>query len=293
MCSGSSVGEIPPYTNHTRNTAIKPKATANDRLESLAASDLKYVPNRNCPAEAHLRPHGHDQKNTKSHRQTRGQSRANAPRDAGNESGEAWGFPGPDIQQVQKYEKGTNRIGANRLQHISHILQVPAAFVFDGAQHLAGMPVAAGFEDAPSPAYVTDFLATSDGLALTKAFMRIPNAKLRRRIVNLVEQMQVKRAINAAPISSVARHKSFRADVSLIDAGTTAKPPTRPRRLHSIVDTTSPVWLVLLRIEADEKGAKAVYVLETMRHTRRNVKDVAGLQRLLDSALYRSARGIV
>src|SRR5580693_5306233 len=83
------------------------------------------------------------------------------------------------FQQVQKYEKGTNRIGASRLHHISHILQVPAACFFDGAQHLAGTPAAAGFEDAPSPAYVTDFLATSDGLALTKAFMRILDAKLR------------------------------------------------------------------------------------------------------------------
>ena len=96
---------------------------------------------------------------------------------------------GLTFQQVQKYEKGTNRMGASRLQHISHILQVPAPFFFDGAQHLPGMPAAAEFEDAPSPAYVTDFLATSDGLALTKAFMRIPDAKLRRRIVDLVEQI--------------------------------------------------------------------------------------------------------
>jgi hypothetical protein len=42
---------------------------------------------------------------------------------------------------------------------------------------------------APSPDYVTDFLATADGLALTKAFMRIKNAKLKRCIVDLVEQI--------------------------------------------------------------------------------------------------------
>ena len=46
-----------------------------------------------------------------------------------------------------------------------------------------------GMCEAPSPAYVSDFLATSDGLALTKAFMRIKDAKLRRRIVDLVEQI--------------------------------------------------------------------------------------------------------
>ncbi|MBO0758252.1 MAG: transcriptional regulator, partial [Bradyrhizobiaceae bacterium] len=44
-------------------------------------------------------------------------------------------------------------------------------------------------DGAPSTAYVSDFLATSDGLALTKSFMRIKDAKLRRRIVDLVEQI--------------------------------------------------------------------------------------------------------
>ena len=46
-----------------------------------------------------------------------------------------------------------------------------------------------GMREAPPPAHLSDFLATSDGLALTKAFMRIGNAKLRRRIVDLVEQI--------------------------------------------------------------------------------------------------------
>ena len=96
---------------------------------------------------------------------------------------------GLTFQQVQKYEKGTNRIGASRLQQISHILQVPVSFFFDGAPIVAGMPRAEGVSEAPSPAYVSDFLATSDGLALTKAFMRIDDSKLRRRIVDLVEQI--------------------------------------------------------------------------------------------------------
>jgi hypothetical protein len=46
-----------------------------------------------------------------------------------------------------------------------------------------------GMGEAPSPAYVSDFLATSDGLSLTKSFMKIKNSKLRRRIVDLVEQI--------------------------------------------------------------------------------------------------------
>ncbi len=92
------------------------------------------------------------------------------------------------FQQVQKYEKGTNRIGASRLQQIAHILQVPVAFFFEGAPDLR--PDAGGKQiEAPSPAFVSDFLATSEGLALTKAFMRIKEAKLRRRIVDLVEEI--------------------------------------------------------------------------------------------------------
>lgn len=96
---------------------------------------------------------------------------------------------GLTFQQVQKYEKGTNRIGASRLQQISHILQVPVSFFFDGAPAGGTTPRAEGMGEAPSPAYVSDFLATSDGLALTKAFMRIADSKLRRRIVDLVEQI--------------------------------------------------------------------------------------------------------
>ena len=95
---------------------------------------------------------------------------------------------GLTFQQVQKYEKGTNRIGASRLQQISHILQVPVSFFFEGAPS-GGSARGEGFGEAPSPAYVSDFLATSDGLALTKAFMRISDSKLRRRIVDLVEQI--------------------------------------------------------------------------------------------------------
>jgi transcriptional regulator with XRE-family HTH domain len=94
---------------------------------------------------------------------------------------------GLTFQQVQKYEKGTNRIGASRLQQIALILQVPVSFFFEGAPHVGGHH--GGMSEAPSPAYVSDFLATSDGLSLTQSFMRIKNSKMRRRIVDLVEQI--------------------------------------------------------------------------------------------------------
>jgi transcriptional regulator with XRE-family HTH domain len=98
--------------------------------------------------------------------------------------GEALGLT---FQQVQKYEKGTNRVGASRLQQISEILQVPVSFLFDGGP--SGAAGADGFSEGSSPAYVSDFLATSEGLALTRAFTRITDAKLRRSIVELVEQI--------------------------------------------------------------------------------------------------------
>ncbi len=101
---------------------------------------------------------------------------------------------GLTFQQVQKYEKGTNRIGASRLQQIAHILQVSVSFFFEGAPDVEGLTSANGMTEAPSPTYVSDFLATSDGLALTKAFMRINDAKLRRRIVDLVEHIAGKPA---------------------------------------------------------------------------------------------------
>jgi transcriptional regulator with XRE-family HTH domain len=91
---------------------------------------------------------------------------------------------GLTFQQVQKYEKGTNRIGASRLQHIASIQQVPISFFFEGAP---GSSYA--LDQAQSPAYISDFLATPDGLALTRAYMCIQDAKLRRSIVGLVKQI--------------------------------------------------------------------------------------------------------
>ncbi len=94
---------------------------------------------------------------------------------------------GLTFQQVQKYEKGTNRVGASRIQQISEILQVPVSFLFEGGPNSTAS--AAGLSETTSPAHVSDFLATSEGLALTRAFTRIPDAKLRRSIVELVEQI--------------------------------------------------------------------------------------------------------
>src|ERR1039457_3123106 len=81
---------------------------------------------------------------------------------------------GLTLQQVQKYEKGTNRMGASRLQHVSRILHVAICFFFEGSP---GQLKAKG--DAPSLAYMSDFMATTDGLTLAKAFMQIKNVSVR------------------------------------------------------------------------------------------------------------------
>ena len=92
---------------------------------------------------------------------------------------------GVSFQQVQKYEKGANRIGASRLQHISRILQVPVAFFFDAVSQLPPSVT----KDQPLTE-LTEFMATRDGIALAKAFMQIDNMQLRRRLVELVEQIE-------------------------------------------------------------------------------------------------------
>jgi transcriptional regulator with XRE-family HTH domain len=103
--------------------------------------------------------------------------------------GEALGLT---FQQIQKYEKGTNRVGASRIQQISEILQVPVSFLFEGGP--TSTTGGDGFGEGTSPAYVSDFLATSEGLALTRAFTRIADTKLRRSIVDLVEQIAAREA---------------------------------------------------------------------------------------------------
>ncbi|ODN72149.1 helix-turn-helix domain-containing protein [Methylobrevis pamukkalensis] len=93
---------------------------------------------------------------------------------------------GITFQQIQKYEKGTNRVGASRLSHISTVLKVPVAFFFEDAPGQG--EEAAGFAEQPR-SYVVDFLSSSEGLALNKAFVRIEDAKVRRKVIDLVQAL--------------------------------------------------------------------------------------------------------
>ena len=91
---------------------------------------------------------------------------------------------GLTFQQVQKYEKGTNRMGASRLMQIANVLRVPVAFFFEGAPAQPRIS-----RTAPSPNFVSEFLSMEDGQALTRAFTRLRNAKIKRSLVHLVENI--------------------------------------------------------------------------------------------------------
>ncbi|HRK70184.1 MAG TPA: helix-turn-helix transcriptional regulator [Micropepsaceae bacterium] len=99
---------------------------------------------------------------------------------------------GLTFQQVQKYEKGANRIGASRLFHIAQILSVPVSFFFEDLSQ-ADLPKKGlrGFaEDAGEETEnLIAFLSTPEGMQLNRAFTRISDAKLRRRILDLVVEI--------------------------------------------------------------------------------------------------------
>ncbi len=96
---------------------------------------------------------------------------------------------GLTFQQVQKYEKGVNRIGASRMQHLSEILKVPIAFFYEGVPAAGARSSQIIVDDVGvSPALLDNFLATRDGLAIAKAFDRM-DPKIRRRFVALAEEL--------------------------------------------------------------------------------------------------------
>jgi transcriptional regulator with XRE-family HTH domain len=99
--------------------------------------------------------------------------------------GEALGIT---FQQIQKYEKGTNRVGASRLQNISSVLNVPVAFFFEDApgDPSTGQP---GMSEANSSNYVVDFLSSSEGLQLNRAFIKIEDPKIRRKLIDLAKAL--------------------------------------------------------------------------------------------------------
>ena len=92
---------------------------------------------------------------------------------------------GLTFQQVQKYEKGVNRIGAGRLFEMSRILNVPVDFFYEGLNGTPGQPAAGEAEGAS----VMEFVSSGEGLQLSLAFMKIKDAKVRKRVLDLVKSL--------------------------------------------------------------------------------------------------------
>lgn len=93
---------------------------------------------------------------------------------------------GVTFQQVQKYEKGTNRVGSSRLQAIADALGVSVSFFFEGASGASGeLEEAAGQESEELRA----FLGSSEGLAFNRAFLKIRDGKVRRKFLGLVKAL--------------------------------------------------------------------------------------------------------
>lgn len=90
------------------------------------------------------------------------------------------------FQQVQKYERGSNRISASKLYEISRALKAPVAYFFEG---YGATEAVEGFSESESEQFVHGFLMTTEGIELAEAFPRIKNPKWRRRILELVRAL--------------------------------------------------------------------------------------------------------
>ncbi|OCP15328.1 MULTISPECIES: helix-turn-helix transcriptional regulator [unclassified Ensifer] len=91
---------------------------------------------------------------------------------------------GITFQQVQKYEKGTNRIGASRLQAIADVLGVHPSFFFQEGEE--GAAPRAGLGDVREPNEISSFVSSKEGIALNRAFLKITDPILRKKIISLV-----------------------------------------------------------------------------------------------------------
>lgn len=90
------------------------------------------------------------------------------------------------FQQVQKYERGSNRISASKLYEIARALKAPVAYFFEGYGQTEAVE---GFSESESEQFVHGFLMTTEGIELAEAFPRIKSAKLRRRVLELVRSL--------------------------------------------------------------------------------------------------------
>jgi transcriptional regulator with XRE-family HTH domain len=112
------------------------------------------------------------------------------------------------FQQIQKYEKGTNRIGASRLFQLSRILEVPVNFFFEDAAFSTASTGASygGFREPDAESFLVEFLNSREGLELNRAFIKIQDPKVRRRVIELVRALSEERPdTNEEPKGGLSR----------------------------------------------------------------------------------------
>lgn len=96
---------------------------------------------------------------------------------------------GLTFQQIQKYEKGANRVGASRLFQLAQVLEVPVSYFFEDLETGGGSGNAPGFAEGRSQDFVLEFLNTREGLELNRSFVKIQDPEVRRRIIDLVRSL--------------------------------------------------------------------------------------------------------
>lgn len=100
--------------------------------------------------------------------------------------GEAIGLT---FQQVQKYERGANRIGASRLHELSRVLDVPVSFFFDDTDPVRAPAIPGGFAEEPAEAFESDPLRNRETMELVEAYFAIEDAAVRRRLMDLAKAL--------------------------------------------------------------------------------------------------------
>jgi transcriptional regulator with XRE-family HTH domain len=99
---------------------------------------------------------------------------------------------GLTFQQVQKYEKGTNRVSASRLFHVAQVLGVTVQYFYEDLPEGAEEGAVEGFAESDEQAVITNFLNSAEGLQLNRAFHQITDSDVRRRVVELVKSISSK-----------------------------------------------------------------------------------------------------
>ncbi|HEV2336064.1 MAG TPA: helix-turn-helix transcriptional regulator [Stellaceae bacterium] len=114
---------------------------------------------------------------------------------------------GLTFQQVQKYERGANRIGASRLHQLSRVLDVPVSFFFDDVDPVRAPAIPGGFAEPPAEAFDSDPMRRRETVDLVEAYYAIDDTAVRRRLLDLARALATEgeRSADQTPARSLRR----------------------------------------------------------------------------------------